>query len=377
MTFNSFSMILMMLTSFPRANSFLSLVKPSRVFRAISLRADNGGQLVALDKLTEVLEVFSSVQNKPGGGRWEVDTETGSFVLVPSLTPWIVIHFIGGAGFGKYPKVAYGALLERLVDSCGGGVAVICTPFDAGLDHTVLAAQSADAFDSVLARRREGDCWPETTRVARLGHSLGAKLHLINACPPLQGVGAAEESNARYMPGSSSSTQQIQIGLIAFNNFPLASSIGQALSFFEAFTANSFVNVPFLRGLADVATMFVQNSGLEFDPSPSALVQRLTPAVAATEITVMRFEDDVLDSSPDLQTFQNVKIVELDGEHLTPVFVQVSNADIAASAAGSGLPPLDGFLDEQGAFSFGDEAALSRLVSALKEWLVPSKKLLN
>jgi hypothetical protein len=195
------------------------------------------------------------------------------------------------------------------------------------------------------------------------------------------------------------------LGLVAFNNFPLASSVGQALSFFEKFAGSSsggrsgqFMNAEFLRGLADVATMVVQNSGLEFEPSPPAVVQGLTETAAAAAaaaktspavkpekasiseatkappaITAVRFSGDSLDSTTDLEAFPFVEVVELSGEHLSPVFVEVSAADIAASATESGLPPLDAFLDERGAFAFGDEEALENLVSALSAWLIPSQ----
>jgi len=63
-------------------------------------------QLVALDKLTGALEVISRVPGRTGdvgkSGRWEVDAQTGAFVLIPPLSPWIVsVNILGIAYVGR------------------------------------------------------------------------------------------------------------------------------------------------------------------------------------------------------------------------------------------------------------------------------------
>ena len=76
-----------------------------------------------------------------------------------------MIHFIGGAGFGSYPRVAYSQLLERLASRAGGGVAVVACPVDAGLDHASLAAGCARTFAAVVAARAEAGLWPGVDRL--------------------------------------------------------------------------------------------------------------------------------------------------------------------------------------------------------------------
>jgi len=81
-------------------------------------------------------------------GQWSCDAATGAWVLEPLSLPVAVVHFLGGAGFGTYPRVAYAELVERLSLACGGGVAVVCTPYDVALDHGALAANSLKAFEA-------------------------------------------------------------------------------------------------------------------------------------------------------------------------------------------------------------------------------------
>ena len=60
----------------------------------------------------------------PERRRWK--NMGGAWVLAPASTPWGTLHFVGGAGFGSAPQLAYDQLLSTVVRRCG--VLVIATP---------------------------------------------------------------------------------------------------------------------------------------------------------------------------------------------------------------------------------------------------------
>jgi hypothetical protein len=337
----------------------------------------------ATGQITGVLAALGGNRGGPGGdamgagGRWELDGQTGAWMLLPPQTPFAVVHFIGGAGFGTYPRLAYASLLERVVERSGGGLAVVAVPFDAGLAHGKIAAASVATFNDVFSRIAERELWPTATlRTFRLGHSLGAKLHVLNV--------------PAYLASTSpSAAGPAEIGVLAFNNFALQDSISQAVAFLEALGAGGGAMDfgGFQKSLVDFATMAVAASGIEFDPGPEAtrtLLAQLSAADAA--VTAFRFSDDDLDSSDDLralgtQSFRAqrrrvseegaVEFVELQGGHLTSIFVKVSASDVAAnSVAPEIIAPL---LDANGAFSFGSEELLDETADAIVAWIVPSK----
>jgi len=379
---------------------------------------------VATGQITGVLAALGGNQGPGGGmgpgGRWELDEATGAWVLLPPQTPFAVVHFIGGAGFGTYPRLAYAQLLERVVERCGGGVAVVATPFEAGLAHGDLAAASLKTFDDVLARVAERELWLTKLRTFRLGHSLGAKLHVLNAP-------AYQESSLGGEPPAAG--QAVELGLLAFNNFALKDSISQAVAFLEAISGGggrAFGGFGgFQQQIVEFATMAVAASGLEFDPGPDAtraLLGRLSSSSSSCSssssasassqqqsqaddqsaappqasvpvaVTAFRFADDSLDSTSDLLVLDpeagqssgtgsksssgsggssSLELVELEGEHLTSVFVKVSAADLAANTVAPEIvAPL---LDANGAFSFGSEELLDEAADAVVAWIVPSK----
>ena len=64
---------------------------------------------------------------------------------------------------------------------------------------------------------------------------------------------------------------------------------------------------------------------------------------------------------------------ELRGQHLTPILLKVSGNGVADTVADA-IPPeaasfFQGAMDENRAFSFGDEEALDGLVDALGTWM--------
>jgi hypothetical protein len=249
--------------------------------------------------------------------------------------------------------------------ACGGGVAVVCTPYDVALDHGALAANSLKAFEAVRAARTDAGVWPEGLRTARLGHSLGGKLHALNL------------AGGKYAPSD-------LIGLLAFNNFALEDSVGAALKQVEEFTGNEtgLAGSGIGEQLAGFASIFLKSSGLDFAPSRDD-TRKLLAAFGpkGRQITAFRFPGDALDSSPDLQACAGAQVVLVQTQqgsppctHLAPVFVAVAAGDVAARASegtfGAAVNLQDLGFDALAGFSFGDEAALSALVRALTAWLM-------
>ncbi len=330
------------------------------------------GVIGELSSVLAALDEREKGVNDVGPGmRWERDNESGAWVLMPSSVPFAVVHFIGGAGFGTYPHIAYREFLERVVDRCGGGVAVVAVPYEAGLAHGKLAVASEAIFDDVFARIVEREFWPPTLRILRLGHSLGAKLHVLNVC-----AYSECHRDGVYQP--------IYVGLVAFNNFGLKDSVAQAITFLEAVGGSQLG--AFKNQIIDFAKMAVAASGFEFDPDPDvtkSVISEIKDKEAS--LTAFRFVDDELDSTRDLgnlemaengvglrQSESQLEVVELPGDHLASVFINVKAEELATEKA---IPDaIAGLIDENGSFSFGSEELLEELVDAVVGWVVPLKK---
>jgi hypothetical protein len=326
----------------PRHSSY---IRSKSLSKQSTLRATGGGlsafdEFASTARLLGALDKLSKQNNRdPQKSRWEA--QDSAWLLVPPLSPWLVIHFIGGAGFGTFPQISYKAFLEKIVELCGGGVAVICCPYYLDVDHGSIAAEASALFDAVLRQRCEDGGWAPQ-RVVRLGHSLGAKMHVVNT--------ARDRSST--------------LGLIAFNNFGIRQSASQAAEM----VGKSFI--PSSRGLDENSksvmgfiSELVQASGLEFKPSPDQ-----TRAMAASlGATCFVFSGDSLDCSADLP---RATTVTLSGNHNTPVFIRYAAEDVASNPATRDL--VGAFVDEKGAVSFGDEVAMTALAEAVAQWLLPS-----
>lgn len=354
-------------STFVRTRERRNLGATALVVRRAGPSSEGGGfgELLPLGKISTVLSTLSprGAEAQGAAGQWSCDAATGAWVLEPRSLPVCVVHFLGGAGFGTYPRVAYAELLERLSLACGGGVAVVCTPYDVALDHGALATTARTDFDAVRTARTEAGVWPEGLRTARLGHSLGGKLHVLNL------------ADHNYPPGD-------VVGLVAFNNFALEDSVGAALKQVEEFTGSEtgLGESGIGEQLAGFASIFLKSSGLDFAPSRDDTKQLLAASANGRQVTAFRFPGDALDSSPDLQACAGSRVVFVEppegsapATHLAPVFVAVAAGDVAARAEDFGAPNLEdlGF-DSMAGFSFGDAVALDALVRALTTWLMGS-----
>ena len=133
--------------------------------RVENILADSSALTVLGGTLARVAE------ERPPGRTWlRMGT---SWVCPPPTTPWAAVHFVGGAGFGSAPQLAYDALLSRIASRCG--VVVIATPFDVGFDHFGLAAATHAAFDSAREACEEQLGLATTAPTFRLGHRFASQ----------------------------------------------------------------------------------------------------------------------------------------------------------------------------------------------------------
>jgi hypothetical protein len=220
---------------------------------------------------------------------------SGSWVLIPQ-NPKGIVHFLGGAFVATAPQVTYRWLLEQLGRQ---GYVVIATPFVNTLDHTAIARDVLNRFETTLDRL-------QATAVLRkrylpiygVGHSMGCKLHLLI--------------------GSLFSIERAGNILISFNNYPAR----RAIPFIEQLNINPAFDI-------------------EFTPSPTATNDLISQRYEVRRNLLVKFINDDIDQTVSLtqvlqQRFPNmVAIQTLAGNHLTPLGQDVN------WKAGQSFTPFD------------------------------------
>ncbi|GFE70355.1 DUF1350 family protein [Chroococcus sp. FPU101] len=205
---------------------------------------------------------------------------SGSWVLIPRQ-PVGIIHFLGGAFVATAPNITYRWLLENLGKS---GYAVIATPFVNTLDHSAIALNVLNRFESILERLQStGKLKLGYLPIYGMGHSMGCKLHLL--------IGSLFE------------VERHGNILISFNNYPVKRAI------------------PFIEPLAlDVKTL-----NLEFVPSPEETQDLISENYLVRRNLLIRFSNDDIDQTNILNPILNSRFpnmiasLNLPGNHLTPL----------------------------------------------------------
>jgi hypothetical protein len=272
------------------------------------------------------------------------------YLLEPPTLPSCVIVFLGGAGLGQFPHIAYSEFLMRVSDRLNA--AVVAAPYTVGLDHFSIAKKAGELLRKGVLACEDEKQYSANLPTYCLAHSLGCKLSTI------------------YMAATSQDYDGI--GYIAYNNFGFSQTIGMARDFAEQLrkasnsaststgSAEGMLNQLF--GLAETA---VGALGLEFTPSPEDM-RRLTELKYTDEwkekTRLFMFDEDTLDTTPDFVAScgDTVDVSGLPGNHLTPVYLQLKLADYMTE-----LPPeARGMASEAGfeGASFGDEEDLKALV---------------
>lgn len=288
------------------------------------------------------------------------------YLLEPSSSyssvPSCVICFVGGAGLGQFPQIAYNEFLMRLSNKLNA--AILAAPYTVGLDHFELAKQTGDRLRRAILfcqddPRRQ---YPVSLPTFAVSHSLGCKLQTIY-------VAATDQ-------------QYSGLGFISYNNFGFGETIQMARTFAEqvrgtygGFSAKAMgksdeaFNMIF--GLAETVLGAV---GLEFSPSAKDTERLIGMRFSEdlqrkTRLFVM--DQDDLDSSPEFaQSCEGPgpSTSGIQGTHLAPVFFKlaVDDIDFPAEARDIAREVAGGYESA----SFGDEESIDELVEEVSNWIM-------
>lgn len=316
--------------------------------------ADNPAALALRRRLSELANL---VDEGSGPKRWEKlgDCE----VVVPQgQFPWGVLFFLGGAVLGQYPRLCYDALLRPLADR--SGCAVIVVPYEVDTDHAAIANSVDERFNAALDLAASRYGWDASRMpIFALGHSLGAKLHVIRHC------------------GSSEKVKAEPVAVMAFNNFGVADQLTlakQALEAFQGGAAPPGLDMLW-NALEPMARRAAKSAGIEFTPGPEEMEDMVRAGYSAPSTRVLAFGVDPLDCSEDLidsasDRGQPMMRARLIGNHLTPVLLKV--ADLAGEAVGGNMGQRLGAAAREQGLEVGNADELEDLLEDLAGWLRPA-----
>lgn len=209
---------------------------------------------------------------------------SSSWVLIPPR-PKGIVHFLGGAFVATAPQVTYRWILEQLGRQ---GYAVVATPFVNTLNHTAIARDVLNQFETTLYRLQAKSVLSKRyLPIYGVGHSMGCKLHLLI--------------------GSLFSVERAGNILISFNNYPAK----RAIPFIEQINLNPTFDI-------------------EFTPSPIETNELIAERYEVRRNLLIKFTNDDIDQTASLiqvlqQRFPNmVGMRMLPGNHLTPLGQEVS-----------------------------------------------------
>lgn len=294
----------------------------------------------------------------------------------PSATPSLLILFVGGAGLGQFPHIAYSECLTRI--STKLNAAVIAAPYPVGLDHFELATRSYSLLTRAVSQCEEGG-YSETMPKFLLGHSLGCKLLTLS----LAASGLPSDANG--------------VGMISYNNFGFRDTIGMMKSFADQMDIGAMgggiggPNPQVLDAILGFAEQAVDMTGFEFNPSPTdterIIRMRYNQNIQAkTRMFVMDndnldcsqgFIDACREGASDNNLGQEaLSVSNLPGEHLAPAFVKLSLDDLTATIPDEARQVVGEIADGFQSASLGDEESLDLLVNEIYDWIMgkpPSK----
>ncbi|MDJ0727013.1 MAG: DUF1350 family protein [Prochloraceae cyanobacterium] len=204
----------------------------------------------------------------------------GSSILIPQQEPIGIVHFLGGAFVGTLPNLSYRWLLEQLGKE---GYVIIATPFLNTFDHTTIARDVLNRFETILERLQSNRTIARAyLPIYGIGHSMGCKLHLLI--------------------GSLFNVDRAGNILVSFNNYPAS----RAIPFGEQLKIDRTLN-------------------LEFKPTPRETNELILKSYQTRRNLLIRFDNDDIDQTAGLnpilqQRFpEMISILTLPGNHLTPL----------------------------------------------------------
>jgi Protein of unknown function (DUF1350) len=222
---------------------------------------------------------------------------SGNWVYIPNQEIIGIVHFLGGAFVATAPQISYRSILEQIAKA---GYAIIATPFLNTLDHSAIARDVLNRFETVLERLQTANKFGKRyLPIYGVGHSMGCKLHLL--------IGSLYDDVERA--GNI---------LISFNNYPA----NRAIPFVEQFNITPAFNV-------------------EFNPSPLETNELIAEHYNIRRNLLIKFTNDSIDQTINLNPVLRRRFPDmiamrtLNGNHLTPL-----NQEIQWKA-GEFFTPLD------------------------------------
>jgi hypothetical protein len=286
-------------------------------------------------------------------GDCEVIAPAGQF-------PWGVVFFLGGAVLGQFPRLCYDSLLRPLADRTG--CAVIAVPYETDVDHGLLAAGAEKRFRDALGLAADRYGW--TTKrmpVFGLGHSLGAKLHVIRHSTSTEGVEAEP------------------LAVMAFNNFSLSDSLTlakEALQTFQGGGVPPGLDIAW-NMLQPLAQQAAKNAGMEFTPDAEEMEDMIRAGYTARSTRIIGFGIDQLDCGIELSAATSetgsgpVVCTDLPGNHLTPVFFSVGELAGAALGGQGAMGQRAAAAAQKQKLEVGNKTELDALLEDLVAWMRP------
>jgi len=314
---------------------------------------DSGGAGKLVEETPVAIELRSRLQEtqlaRRGEGTFDWLELEGAYVRVPAGIPEGIVHFVGGALLGTYPQIAYDDVLRRLSEY--GSLVVVATPYDLATDHERIASTCMDTLDrSLMSLERTYAVAPlRGLPLYGMGHSLGAKVQALLSC-----------RGPMSLPRGLSRAGNI---LVSFNNFSASDSVDVLQELVEPLlekAAPGQISNSKEVQMIFQALRFAASSGIaNFSPSPSETFNLIEDKYSAPRTLLCKFQDDTLDQSDPLENLlrapavTDVSRVLLDGNHLSPVYVNLKS-------------PRPGFPDIQLGEVSGVEALAMEAVSFIK-----------
>lgn len=279
-----------------------------------------------------------------------------------SSTPSCIILFVGGAGLGQFPHIAYSEFLQRLSDKLNASI--LAAPYTVGLDHFELAKQTGDRLRRAIIYCQDDPKrqYPDSLPTFALSHSLGCKLQTIYV------AATAQEYRG--------------IGFISYNNFGFGQTIQMARSFAEQLRGSYGLDSRTMEkseeafdvifGMAETVLGAV---GLDFSPNAlntARLIQLKFAEHLQQKTRMFVFDDDDIDTSEKFIGCCNgpgPQASGLPGNHLTPVYFKFgldSLEDMPEETRGMARDFMGGFESA----SFGDEDHMNELVEEVSSWIL-------
>lgn len=389
-----------------RTETSLSPRKPTRKTKSASLSRIcmnmdvGGGELSsALATLDREWQITGRSSNRPTGGSagWtklvlqndEVDSEKNEisndddqfvYLLEPCATPSSVILFLGGAGLGQFPHIAYSQLLSKISQTLNASI--IAAPYAVGLDHFELSKSTSELLRRAVVQCEELGSYSPTLPKFYLAHSLGSKLFTI----ALAASGLGTDANG--------------VGFLAYNNFGFKDTVGMVKSISREMQSNDggsdSTDSPFndfgsgggqqsamFEKALEFAEQAVSMSGLEFTPSPSdtsRMINMKYDEELQEKTRLFVFDNDNLDSSQDfVQACQKggtdsnngigkLTASGLPGTHLAPVYLNFALEDLPIPDEAREL--AGGFAGGFRGASFGDEEKMNVAADEICDWVM-------